>query len=129
MEIFKRKGRFSKCFLGIAAVLFFGSMLFLTLEARTIHNRMLPNIKMKRLEEKTGRLFLPKEMYDAGDVYIVEEAEKNGETRNFVKKADLTIGESVEGGYLILDGISEWDFVVIKTDKELLDGMEVFLPE
>lgn len=57
------------------------------------------------------------------------EGEKNGETRNFVKKADLVIGEQTEGGYLILDGMSEWDFVVTETDKELQDGMEVFLPE
>lgn len=129
MEIFKKRGRIGKCFLGIVAVLFFGSMLFLTVEARTIHNRMIPNIKMKRLEQRAGELLLPKELYDSGDVYIVTEEEKNGETRNFVKKADVTVGEQAEGGYLVLDGIDEWDFVVTETDKELQDGMEVYLPE
>lgn len=129
METFKRRGRTRKCFLGIAAILFFGSMLFLTVEARTIHNRMIPNIKMKRLEQDRKGLVLPKELYDSGGVYLVIEAEKNGETRNFVKKADVTVGEQVEDGYLVLDGIGEWDFVVIETDKELRDGMEVFLPE
>lgn len=64
-----------------------------------------------------------------GDVYLVIEAEKNGETRNFVEKADVAVGEQVEDGYLVLDGIGEWDFVVTETDKELKDGMEVFLPE
>lgn len=129
MEIFNRKGRFGKCCLGIAAILFFESMLFLTVEARTIHNRMIPNIKMRRLEEKAMGLVLPKELYDSGDVYLVIEAEKNGETRNFVEKADVAVGEQVEDGYLVLDGIGEWDFVVTETDKELKDGMEVFLPE
>ena len=129
MEIFKKRGRIGKCCLGIVAVLFFGSMLFLTVEARSIHNRMIPNIEMKRLEQKAGRLVLPKELYDSGDIFIVTEAEKNGETRNFVEKADVTVGEQVEGGYLVLDGIGEWDFVVTETDKELKDGMEVFLPE
>ena len=129
MAIFKKRGRIGKCFLGIVAVLFFGSMLFLTVEARTIHNRMIPNVKMKRLEQKAGELVLPKELYDSGDVFIVIEAEKNGEIRNFVEKADVTVGEQIEGGYLVLDGINEWDFVVTETDKELKDGMEVFLPE
>jgi len=127
--IFKRKGRFGKCCLGIAAVLFFGGMLYLTAEARTIHNRMIPHIKMKRLEQKAAGLVLPKELYDSGNVYLVIEAEKNGETRNFVEKADVTVGEQVKGGYLVLDGIDEWAFVVTETDKGLQDGMEVYLPE
>lgn len=129
MEIFKRRGRIGKYCLAIAAILFFGSMLFLTMEARTIHNRMIPNIRMKRLKQWNQMVVLPKELYDSGNVYIVIEAEKNGETRNFVEKAEITVGEQVKGGYLVLDGISGWDFVVTETDKELQDGMEVLLAE
>lgn len=126
---FRRKSRLGKYCLTILTVIFFGGMLFLTVKARTIHNRMIPNVKMRRLERwKTG-VILPKELYDSGNIYIVVEEEKNGETRNFVEEAAVTVGEQISSGYVVLDGIGEWDFVVTESDKELRDGMEVFIAE
>lgn len=131
-------GIYKKC-LCVISGLFFAGMLFLTLEAREIHESSLPCVVAKRLPiasvgkesamedgeiPQTFPVF-SEELFEQKEWYLLTEREKNGETRTFVKKADVVFGEKTAEGYPVLSGISPWDLVVTQSDEILFDGVEV----
>lgn len=131
----------TKKILLVITILFFAAMLFLTFFAEKIHYASLPQITAARPErqlfpyEFTGengetrvgsmeKIAVPKSMLESG-VYIVYSAEKNGTKRDFVRLAEIQIGEE-SGDYVeVVSGIGFADRIAIESTGELYTGCEV----
>lgn len=132
----------------ILTFLFFAAMVFLSLSARAIHYRMIPNVTVSRLTKETfdsehflsdgittmtrteQLLAIPKELYDSGEIYVLTSAEKNGDTRTFVKAIDLEIGKENEGYYEVTNRFFDQKLrFVIKSSEDIEDGDEVYVTE
>jgi len=129
----------------ILTVLFFSSMIFLTFAARSIHNRMIPNVRVGRLtrekfehvetlEDGTSRTVMrlsyavPKKMYDEDFLYVVVEGMKNGDLRTFARKVSLPVGTESKGYYEITKMFFDVSSLyIMETDKEIADGTEVYV--
>lgn len=113
-------------------------MLVLTFTSRSIHEAGLPHVKAGRLAEAefpfeftdengnilTGFRQVPAvtaEQLEQG-VYILYTAEKNGEARNFVRRADIVPGMECDGYIEVLGGVSAYDKIVVGSDRDITDG-------
>lgn len=125
----------------IITVLFFASMLFLTLTAEAIHTSTLPKVTVSRPESKVfpfeytledgtkatgsvGRPALPKAVVENG-VYVLYTCDINGTKRDCVRFVNVGTGAERDGYFEIVSGVESFDKVVIESDKELYDGCEV----
>lgn len=133
-----------KKILVIVTAVFFAAMLFLTAFARDIHNSALPHVTASRVQraqfpfeytDENGNTFVgtesklsvTKEQLEQG-VYVLYKAEKNGETRDFIRRADIETGRE-SGGFLeVISGLSHGDKIVVSSDRELCEG-EVIVRE
>jgi len=129
----------------ILSVLFFSCMIFLTFSARSIHNKMIPNVKVARLprekfpyeqvlEDGTTITYIktttavPKKMYDEDFLYIVVEGYKNGDLRTFARKISLPIGAENNGYYEVTELFYDVNrLFIMESDKEISDGTEVYV--
>ncbi|NLC20072.1 MAG: hypothetical protein GX757_12815 [Clostridiales bacterium] len=129
----------------ILTVLFFMLMIFLSFTARSIHNRMIPNVRVTRLtrekfqyeksfEDGTVRTVVrssyavPKWMYDQDFLYVVVPGIKNGDERTFARKISLPIGSENDDYYEIAEQFYDVNrLFIIESDKEIQDGTEVYV--
>ncbi|MCL2018966.1 MAG: hypothetical protein FWG70_04325 [Oscillospiraceae bacterium] len=134
----------------IITLIFFASMVVLTVTARDIHNALLPQVTARRLTQEDfefvidfeydgipqtavitqKRLAIPKELYnpDTSDaVFVVTTIYINGEERVGVRRVVPQTNEKNEGFYEVTGGISRSDFVIFTSSKVLEDGAEVFI--
>jgi hypothetical protein len=133
-----------KLLLIIVTALFFASMVILTLTARAVHNSLIPNVVAERLtrqdfvietEQEDGYissytrkgLAIPKSLYDSGEVYALVKIYVNGEERDAVKRVNVEIGAENDGYYEVISGMWGNEQVVIESDAELSEGVEVFV--
>ncbi len=122
----------------IITAVFFAVMLALTFTSRGIHESGLPHVKAGRLAEAdfpieftdengntlTGFRQAPavtKEQLEQG-VYVLYTAEKNGEVRDFVQRAEIVPGIECDGYIEVLGGVSSYDKIVVESDREFTDG-------
>lgn len=127
----------TKILLIITAV-FFAVMLALTFSSRSIHEAGLPHVKAGRLAEaefpieftdENGELMtgtrqapaVTKEQLEHG-VYILYTAEKNGEVRDFVQRAEIVPGAECDGYIEVLGGVTSYDKIVLESDRDITDG-------
>lgn len=125
----------------IITLLFFASMLFLTIFAEAIHISLLPKVTAARPENKsfpfeytaedgttsTGRISkpaLPKTVVENG-VYVLYSYDINGTKRDCVRFTVVETGAESEGYFEIVSGLNVFDKVVLDSDGELFDGCEV----
>ena len=97
----------------IITAVFFAVMLVLTFSSRSIHEAGLPHVKAGRLSEaefpieftdENGELMtgtrqapaVTKEQLEQG-VYVLYTAGKNGEVRDFVRRAEIVPGAECDG--------------------------------
>ncbi len=130
-----------KKFLIIITVIFFTTMLFLSLFAEQIHNSGLPEVTVSRPETRTfeesytdenGETYtfytektaLSKEQLEKG-VYVLYFAEKNGTKRSFVRLTQVVTGAENDGYFEIISGINYGEKIVTSSTTELYDGAEV----
>lgn len=113
-------------------------MLALTFSARAIHNATLPHITVKRAEQvyfpveytdDNGNIqecLVPKTAISAEQlnqgVYIVYRDIVNGEERDFVRRADITVGQEYNGYIEIVSGINFGDYIVVESDRNIVEG-------
>ena len=127
------------------SLLFYGTMLLLTLFAKNIHYARLPQVTAERLgkqrfsyaitiegytTERTSSLpALPKELVDTNQVFILETKETDDFTYYYARKASVTIDKSKENAdyYAIADGLDSRSMVILTGYEKLNDGEEVFL--
>lgn len=130
----------------IITVLFFGTMLFLSLFSEAIHNSLLPHVTASHAEnrlfsfEYTGengnisvgaqtKSAVPAELLENG-VFVVYSAEKNGTKRTFVRFTEVQGGRVSDDGYVeVISGINFSDRFVIESNKDLFDGCEVIVEQ
>lgn len=134
-----------KKILSVVTVIFFSSMLFLTIFAEQIHNEYLAKVVISRPEQKpfpfeytdengnvqTGSVqknALPESMLGQ-EIYVIHTAEKNGTLRNFVRCVTIQTGKKANGFVEIISGIDFTDRIVIESSDNLFDGCEVILCE
>ncbi len=130
-----------KKILVIITAVFFAAMFFLTAFARDIHNSALPHVTASRLKQEqfpfeytdengntfTGtesKLSVTKEQYERG-VYVLYKAEKNGETRDYIRLAEIETGRENNGYIEIVSGVSYNERIVSEYTGDLYDGCEV----
>ncbi len=134
---------FHKKILTAITVIFFATMLFLTISARAIHNASLPQVTAERLSsvqfpfeytdesgnEMTGTksaLAIRSQLL-ASDVFILYQREKNGDMRYYVRLAEIETGAEHNGFTEVLSGIVYGDKIVVSSDTELCDSNEVYV--
>ena len=122
----------------IITAVFFAVMLVLTFTARSIHEAGLPHVKAGRLTEaqfpfeftdENGDVLIgtrqaaavTKEQLEQG-VYVLYTAGKNGEVRDFVRRAEIVPGIECDGYIEVLGGVSSFDKIVIGSDRDFSDG-------
>ena len=122
----------------IITALFFAIMLALTFTARSVHEAGLPHVKAGRLAEfqfpfeftdengnvMTGSRQAPvvtREQLERG-VYVLYTAEKNGEVRDFVQRAEIVPGAECDGYIEVLGGVTSYDKIVLESDRDITDG-------
>ena len=128
----------------VITVLFFGTMLFLTFFAETIHNSLLPHVTVSHAESRLlpfeytdengntvngsqTKTVVLEELLENG-VFVIFTAEKNGTPRTFVRFTEVPRGMVSEDGYVeVIAGINFWDQFVIESNKALYDGCEVIV--
>ena len=120
---------------------FFAAMLFLTAFARDIHNSSLPQVTASRLKQEqfpfeyrddngntfTGtesKLAVTKEQLEQG-VYVLYKTEKNGETRDFIRRTEIVGGREQDGYVEVVAGLSPNERIVTDYTGDLYDGCEV----
>ena len=125
----------------IITVIFFAGMLFLTVFAREIHNSALPHVTASRVQraqfsfeftDESGEIFvgtesklaITKEQYEQG-VYVLYKAEKNGEVRDFIRRAEIVGGREQDGYVEVVAGLSPNERIVTDYTGKLYDGCEV----
>ncbi len=130
-----------KKFLIIITVIFFTTMLFLSLFAEQMHNAALPKVTVSRPETRafeetftdekgetytfyTEKTALSKEQLEKG-VYVLYFAEKNGTKRSFVRLTQVVTGTENDGYFEIISGINYGEKIVTSSTTELYDGAEV----
>ena len=130
-----------KKILVIITAVFFAGMLFLTAFAREIHNSALPHVTASRVQraqfpfeytDENGNTFVgaesklavTKEQLERG-VYVLYKAEKNGETRDFIRRADIEAGRENGGFVEVMAGIMPNEKIVAEYTGDLYDGCEV----
>ena len=142
----KERSDKSWCLLLILSLLFYGGLLLLTIYAKDIHNARLPHVTAGSAEKQTftyrvtlpdgftaernnSFISLPKELIDAGQVFLVKTVAENDCTYYCVHKIYVTVDESKENAdyYAIADGIESRDIVVLTGYENLQDGDEVYL--
>ena len=125
----------------IVTVLFFAAMLFLTISARPIHNASLPQVTVEKLSsvqfpfeytDENGNVMTGTKSALAirsdllgSDVFILYQREKNGDLRDYVRLAEIEMGEEYNGFTEVLSGIGYGDKIVVNSDTKLCDGDEV----
>lgn len=122
----------------IITAVFFAIMLVLTFSSRSIHEAGLPHVKAGRLAEAefpiefmdengdvmTGFRQSPavtKEQLEHG-VYVLYTAGKNGEVRDFVRRAEIVPGAECDGYIEVLGGVTSYDKIVLESDRDIADG-------
>lgn len=122
----------------IVTAVFFAVMLALTFSARSIHEAGLPHVKAGRFSEVmlpfeftdengevvTGMrqaLAISAEQMEQG-VYILYTAEKNGEVRDFARRAEILCGAEFDGYFEVLGGVSAFEKVVVDSEQDITDG-------
>ena len=127
-----------KKILVIITAVFFAAMVFLTAFAREIHNSALPHVTASRVQraqfpfeytDENGNTFVgtesklavTTEQFEQG-VYVLYKAEKNGETRDFIRRADIEAGRENGGFVEVVSGLSHGDKIVVSSDRELCEG-------
>lgn len=130
-----------KKILVIITAVFLAAMLFLTAFARDIHNSSLPQVTASRLKQEqfpfeyrddngntfTGtesKLAVTKEQLKQG-VYVLRKKEKNGETRDYIRLAEIETGRENNGYIEIVSGVSYNERIVSEYTGDLYDGCEV----
>lgn len=129
----------------ILTVLFFSFMVFMSFFSRSIHNRLIPNVKVARLPrekftyeqvledgtiQNVNKLAnaIPKKMYDEDFLYVVVQGFKNGDERTFARKITLPIGAESNGYYEITELFYDVNrLFIMETNKEIYDGIEVYV--
>ncbi len=128
----------------LLSVLFYGSMLVLTLIAKDVRNARLPRVTAQRLGTQkftysvsngaetrtTTALAIPKHLVDSDQVYsllIIYNSETE-ETNCYVDKVSLTIDTSKENPdyYAVTDTSYTYTFFVTEGYEGLEDGDEVY---
>lgn len=127
----------------IITAVFFAVMLALTFSARSIHEAGLPHVKAGRLGEAmfpfeftdengevvTGirqALAVSAEQMEQG-VYVLYTAEKNGEVRDFVRRAKIVCGAENDGYFEVFGGVSSFEKIVVDSDRTIADGEVVVI--
>ncbi|MGN1422279.1 MAG: hypothetical protein ACI4XA_02800 [Oscillospiraceae bacterium] len=130
-----------KKILVIITAVFFAGMLFLSLFARDIHNSTLPHVTASRVRtvqflfeytDENGNCFsgtesrsaVTAEQYENG-IYVLYAAEKNGEMRDFIRRADIETGREYNGYVEVVSGLSSFERIVGEYTGNLYDGCEV----
>lgn len=125
----------------IITAVFFAVMLALTFSARAIHEASLPHVRVERLgtadfpfsyTNENGELCIgtrqaaaiTKEQLESG-VYVLYSAMKNGDERDFVRRAEIITGEQCGDYFEVVSGVSMVDRIIVEYDRELSDGDEV----
>ncbi len=107
-------------FTSFISIVFFGTMVFLTFKARTIHENSLPHVKYQKLE------VIPENaIHNGNQVFIIKTGIKNGEERTFAESRVVVKGKKTNDGYKIDSGLDMWDNVIIWSDREISNGMEI----
>lgn len=126
------------------SMLFYGTMLFLSLYSKDIHNARLPQVTAERLGEqkfsysitidertikRTSSLSaLPKEMVNSDCIFVLETIETEDFTYYYAKKVSVTIDDTKENPdyYAITDGLERRAMVIMSGYETLNDGDEVY---
>lgn len=127
-------------------ILFITTMLFFTIFSQSIHNGMIPNVQVTHLTKQSFEykickadgitketvvkqsLAIPKKLYHQGDLYTIANIVKNGSTRTITQKLDIEVGLENDVYYEIANtGHTPSIILIIKTNKEFLDGDEVYV--
>lgn len=132
-----------KKILVIITAVFFTAMLFLSLFAREIHNSSLPHVTASRVQQaqfpfeytdENGNTFfgteskpaVTKEQYEHG-IFVLYSSEKNGDMRDFIRRADIEAGREHDGYVEVVSGISPNERIVVEYTGYLYDGCEVII--
>ena len=127
----------------ILSLFFYGSMLFLTINALDIHYARLPKVTAKQLskqefmlpstddptkERRSSILGIPKELFDFGRIFIVETVSEYDITYYYAKEVFVTIDikRQNEDYYAITKGLTGKDKVILTGYEMLKDGMEIY---
>lgn len=127
----------------IVTAVFLAVMLALTFSARSIHEAELPHVKAGRLSEamfpfeftdENGEvvigmrqaLAVSAEQMEQG-VYVLYTAEKNGEVRDFVRRAEIVCGAENDGYFEVIGGVSAFEKIVVDSDRDINDGEVVVI--
>lgn len=133
-----------KKILVIITALFFAGMLFLTVFAREIHNSALPHVTASRVQREQfpfeytdengntvvgmeSKLAVTTEQLEQG-VYVLYKDEKNGEMRDYIRRANIEAGQEYNGYVEVVLGITFGDRIVVDSDRLLREG-EVVLAD
>ena len=133
-----------KKILVIITAVFFAGMLFLTVFARNIHNSTLPHVTANRVQraqfpfeytDENGNTLVgtqsqaavTAEQLERG-VYVLYKDEKNGEMRDFVRRAEIEAGREHDGYVEVVSGLTFGDRIVVDSDRLLCEG-EVVLAD
>lgn len=119
------------------SILFYAGMLLLTLFARKLHDRTLPQVEVKTIEigafygENGINSFgvsLPKKFYHDGIIYRISIEQINKELRTVARLvSDLEIGLENEICYEIKKGLSYDDKIIVSGLEGITDGCEVYI--
>ena len=127
-----------KKILVIITAVFFAGMLFLTVFARDIHNSALPHVTASRVQQAQfpfeytdengntfvgteSKLAVTTEQYEQG-VYILYKDEKNGEMRDYIRRANIEAGRKHDGYVEVVSGLTFGDRIVVDSDRVLCEG-------
>ena len=127
-----------KKILVIITAVFFAGMLFLTVFARDIHNSALPHVTASRVQQAQfpfeytdengntfvgteSKLAVTSEQFKQG-VYILYKDEKNGEMRNFIRRANIEAGREHDRYVEVVSGLTFGDRIVVDSDRVLCEG-------
>lgn len=127
-----------KKILVIITAVFFAGMLFLTVFARDIHNSALPHVTASRVQQAQfpfeytdengntfvgteSKLAVTTEQYEQG-VYILYKDEKNGEMRDYIRRANIEAGREHDGYVEVVSGLTFGDRIVVDSDRLLREG-------
>lgn len=130
----------------VLMVLFFAAMIFLTLSARAIHSKMIPNVTVSRLTNeqfeyeyfltdgitrRTGTkqlLAIPKELYDQGNIYVIANTEKNGDMRTSAQLIKIEIGLENDDYYEVINEYFDIKLrFIVHSDEDIQEGDEVYI--
>ena len=127
-----------KKILVIITAVFFAGMLFLTVFARDIHNSALPHVTASRVQQAQfpfeytdengntfvgteSKLAVTTEQYEQG-VYILYKDEKNGEMRDYIRRANIEAGREHDRYVEVVSGLTFGDRIVVDSDRVLCEG-------